>query len=94
MVMSLAVLLNLGDYGTEHNDFDTLASQWRAYEIFPMACNVRMVSTAVPARPTPATFSSNSCSTSARCLSAVTAPAPTTTGPHARRLLRRANSIP
>lgn len=43
MVMSLAVLLNLGDYGAEHNDFDTLASQWRAYEIFPMACNLQMI---------------------------------------------------
>lgn len=78
MVMSLAVLLNLGDYGTEQtrsprSGAPTRSSRWPATS--------RWFSTAVPARPTPATFSSNSCSTSARCLSAVTAPAPTTTGP-------------
>lgn len=43
MVLSLAVLLNLADYGREVNSLDSLASQWRAYEVFPMACNIQMV---------------------------------------------------
>ena len=43
MVLSLAVLLELGDYGKEYNDFETLADHWQAYEIFPMACNIQMV---------------------------------------------------
>lgn len=43
MVLSLAVLLNLADYGREVNSLDTLADQWRAYEVFPMACNIQMV---------------------------------------------------
>lgn len=43
MVLSLAVLLNLNDFGKEVNDLDNLAEQWRAYEVFPMACNIQMV---------------------------------------------------
>lgn len=43
MVLSLAVLLDINGYGTEHNDLETLADSWRAYEIFPMACNIQMV---------------------------------------------------
>lgn len=43
MVLSLAVLLELADYGREYNDLATLADHWRAYEVFPMACNLQMV---------------------------------------------------
>lgn len=43
MVLSLAVLLGLSDYGKEYSDFSTLSDHWRAYEIFPMACNIQMV---------------------------------------------------
>lgn len=43
MVLSLAVLLELADYGKAYSDFETLGDNWRAYEIFPMACNIQMV---------------------------------------------------
>lgn len=43
MVLSLAVLLELADYGKEYNDLEALADNWHAYEIFPMACNIQMV---------------------------------------------------
>lgn len=43
MVLSLAVLLELSDYGKEYSCFETLSDHWRAYEIFPMACNIQMV---------------------------------------------------
>lgn len=43
MVLSLAALLNLADYGREITSLDSLAEQWRAYEVFPMACNIQMV---------------------------------------------------
>ena len=43
MVLSLAVLLELSDYGKEHNDLTTLSDNWKAHEIFPMACNIQMV---------------------------------------------------
>lgn len=43
MVLSLAALLNLADYGREITSLDSLAGEWRAYEVFPMACNIQMV---------------------------------------------------
>lgn len=43
VVLPLVVLMELDDYGKEYNDFETLADQWRNYEIFPMASNVQMI---------------------------------------------------
>ena len=42
-VMPLVVLMELDNYGAEINSLDEVASQWRNYEIFPMASNVQMV---------------------------------------------------
>lgn len=43
VVMPLVVFMELDNYGKEINDLNQVASQWRDWEIFPMACNVQMV---------------------------------------------------
>ena len=43
VVMPLVVFMELDDYGKEINRFEDVASQWRDWEIFPMACNVQMI---------------------------------------------------
>lgn len=43
MILSLATLLELGDYGDEYNDLENLHNEFRCYEVFPMACNVQMI---------------------------------------------------
>lgn len=42
-LLPLVCLLELDDYGKEHNDLESLDTTWRSYEIFPMACNVQFV---------------------------------------------------
>lgn len=43
VVLPLAVLMELGDYGQEINDLEEVAEKWRNYEIFPMAGNIQLV---------------------------------------------------
>lgn len=42
-LLPLVALLELDHYGESYPDVEKLADQWRAYEIFPMACNVQFV---------------------------------------------------
>ncbi len=43
MILSLACLMQLADYGREINDLEALAPDWAAYKIFPMGCNIQLV---------------------------------------------------
>lgn len=43
VVLPVVVLMELGDYGREINDLNAVASQWRNYEIFPMAANIQLI---------------------------------------------------
>lgn len=43
VVLPLACLLELDDYGAAYNDLDRLDEHWRNYEIFPMGSNVQLV---------------------------------------------------
>ena len=43
ILLPLAVLLELDDYGKEYNDLETLAEHWRNYEIYPMGSNIQLI---------------------------------------------------
>lgn len=43
MILSLACLMQLADYGREINDLEALAPDWSAYKVFPMASNIQLV---------------------------------------------------
>lgn len=43
VVMPMAVLMQLDDYGREINDLTELEKAWRNYELVPMASNIQMV---------------------------------------------------
>lgn len=43
VVMPMAVLMQLDDYGREINDLTELEQSWRNYELVPMASNIQMV---------------------------------------------------
>lgn len=42
-VLPLAVLMELGDCNKRVSSLDNLANEWRAHDIFPMACNIQMI---------------------------------------------------
>lgn len=42
-VLPLAVLMELNDCNRQVDNLDNLANEWRAHEIFPMACNIQMI---------------------------------------------------
>ncbi|GCB33941.1 histidine-type phosphatase [Bacteroides faecalis] len=42
-VLPFVALLELNHYGQSYPDIEKLSEQWRAYEVFPMACNVQFV---------------------------------------------------
>ncbi|MDD3038719.1 histidine-type phosphatase [Bacteroides sp.] len=42
-VLPLVTLLELNHYGRSYPDLEKLSEQWRAYEVFPMACNVQFI---------------------------------------------------
>lgn len=42
-LLPLVALLELNHYGESYSDVEKLSEQWRAYDIFPMACNVQFV---------------------------------------------------
>ena len=42
-VLPLAVLLELGDCNKRATSLDNLANEWRAHDIFPMACNIQLI---------------------------------------------------
>lgn len=43
VVMPLACLLELDNYGKTYYDFESLDAQWRNYKVFPMASNIQWV---------------------------------------------------
>ena len=43
VVMPLACLLELDNYGKTYYDFENLDAQWRNYKVFPMASNIQWV---------------------------------------------------
>ncbi|MCC8071652.1 MAG: histidine-type phosphatase [Bacteroidales bacterium] len=43
ILMPLAVLLELDDYGREYNDLDVLAEEWPNWDIFPMGSNIQLI---------------------------------------------------
>lgn len=43
VVLPMTVLMDLDGLGMEINDLDSVADQWRNYEIFPMASNIQMI---------------------------------------------------
>ncbi|MCM1109862.1 MAG: hypothetical protein NC336_01490 [Clostridium sp.] len=43
VVLPATVLMELGDYGREIKDPETVAALWHNYEIFPMASNIQLV---------------------------------------------------
>ncbi|MDE6588551.1 MAG: histidine-type phosphatase [Paramuribaculum sp.] len=43
VVLPLVTLMELDSFGDEINDLDQVASRWKNYDIFPMACNVQMI---------------------------------------------------
>ena len=42
-VLPLAVLMELNDCNRQVENLDNLANEWRAQDIFPMACNIQMI---------------------------------------------------
>jgi hypothetical protein len=42
-VLPLAVLLELGDCNKRASSLYNLANEWRAHDIFPMACNIQLI---------------------------------------------------
>lgn len=42
-VMPMAILMELGHYGQEINDFNQVAARWKDYEIFPMGSNIQLI---------------------------------------------------
>ena len=42
-VLPLAVIMELGDCNKRAKSLDTLANEWIAQEIFPMACNIQLI---------------------------------------------------
>lgn len=43
VVMPMAVLMQLDDYGREINDLSKLESEWHNYDLLPMASNIQMI---------------------------------------------------
>ena len=43
IVLPLAVLMELDNYGAEYTDLEQIADNWRAYEVIPMAGNIQMI---------------------------------------------------
>lgn len=43
VVMPMAVLMQLDDYGDEINDLATLEKRWHNYDLLPMASNIQMI---------------------------------------------------
>lgn len=43
IVLPLTILMELNNSAVDLTDLDTLASQWRNYEIFPMGSNIQMI---------------------------------------------------
>lgn len=43
VVLPAVVLMEFDDYARDITDLDSVANQWRNYEIFPMAANIQMV---------------------------------------------------
>ena len=43
VVMPLACLLELDNYGKTYYDFESLDAQWRNYKVFPMASNIQWI---------------------------------------------------
>lgn len=42
-VLPLAVLMELGDCNKRVSSLDNLTNEWRAHDIFPMACNIQII---------------------------------------------------
>ncbi len=43
VVLPLAVLMEIDDYGREINDLEDLGEIWRDYLVIPMAANIQMI---------------------------------------------------
>lgn len=43
MLLPLAALMQINDYGKVFSDMETLSEHWRCYEVFPMAGNIQIV---------------------------------------------------